>query len=47
MYEIRKGSGPQAGDVAGDDRLHDLGGAAVDPLDPTADPKPITVESCM
>jgi hypothetical protein len=29
LPEIRRGLGPQAGDLAGDDGLHDLGGAAV------------------
>jgi len=28
---IRRGSGPQAGQVAGDDRLHDLGRATINP----------------
>lgn len=29
MFETRKGLGRQAGDLAGDDGLHDLSGAAV------------------
>ena len=34
MTSLRGGLGPQAGHLAGDDRLHDLGRAAVDGLHP-------------
>jgi hypothetical protein len=34
MHTVRRGLGAQAGDLAGDDGLHDLAGAAVDGLNP-------------